>query len=518
MHVVNSVMNTGRRALLGTLAGAIAISACGCASPWWHAFLDPTQTGNFRENLDQEILDMISFRDHPSGIPHAVDPTPDDLVAIVEVYRIGPGDAVQVQFQDFRFRGDVQEITLLVNELGQIDVPQLGLLDVSGLTSHELRQVLVAESIARGIYAEGSDPLITATLAYRQQRQFSISGTVLTPGQYQIPRPDFRLLEAINVAGGLEENVKTVFVSRNERRETRNGDWAPASDLRSNGAAAAPPVEEPDWGAAFSEGAGASEDSASAELLLPTADLSPHDELVDALQPREQDNTATTADRGNGDKPGPLPPFAFNGQQKTTRGPVDSSDEVVDWEELASEGQQRIIRIPAERLRTFDSSYNIVIRSGDTIHIDPGPVGLYYMGGHVNRPGTYQLNGEEITLTGAVTAAGGLDPLAWPTRCEIRRRIDSGREEITQWDFARIHAGQDPNIYLKPNDEINIGTHAIAPLLATIRNSFRLTYGFGFVYDRNFADIDAYFGQSNPYDRRRAEVNQRFPGLVPFFN
>jgi hypothetical protein len=62
---------------------------------------------------------------------------------------------------------------------------------------------------------------------------------------------------------------------------------------------------------------------------------------------------------------------------------------------------------------------------------------------------------------------------------------------------------------------IDVGTHAIAPFLLTIRNSFRLTYGFGFVYDRNFADLDAYFPQQNPTDRRRSELSSRFPGLFP---
>jgi polysaccharide biosynthesis/export protein len=32
-----------------------------------------------------------------------------------------------------------------------------------------------------------------------------------------------------------------------------------------------------------------------------------------------------------------------------------------------------------------------------------------------------------------------------------------------------------------------VGTNALAPFLAAIRGSFRFTYGFGFLYDRNFA-------------------------------
>ena len=34
--------------------------------------------------------------------------------------------------------------------------------------------------------------------------------------------------------------------------------------------------------------------------------------------------------------------------------------------------------------------------------------------------------------------------------------------------------------------------------MATARNAFRMAYGFGFVYDRNFADIDSYDAKANP--------------------
>jgi hypothetical protein len=35
---------------------------------------------------------------------------------------------------------------------------------------------------------------------------------------------------------------------------------------------------------------------------------------------------------------------------------------------------------------------------------------------------------------------------------------------------------------------IEVGTSVRAPFWAVVRNAFRMTYGFGFVYDRNFAD------------------------------
>jgi hypothetical protein len=45
-----------------------------------------------------------------------------------------------------------------------------------------------------------------------------------------------------------------------------------------------------------------------------------------------------------------------------------------------------------------------------------------------------------------------------------------------------------PDVYLKPDDRINVGTNFWAYPLAVVRNGFRVSYGFGFVLDRNFGD------------------------------
>ena len=54
-------------------------------------------------------------------------------------------------------------------------------------------------------------------------------------------------------------------------------------------------------------------------------------------------------------------------------------------------------------------------------------------------------------------------------------------------DLERIFAGEQPDIFLKPDDQILVGTNALAPFLAAVRGAFRISYGFGFQYDRNFA-------------------------------
>jgi len=65
-------------------------------------------------------------------------------------------------------------------------------------------------------------------------------------------------------------------------------------------------------------------------------------------------------------------------------------------------------------------------------------------------------------------------------------------------DLDKIASGEQPDFFIKPHDLINVGTHATARWRAVLRNAFRATYGFGFVYDRNFANKDFYGQTFNP--------------------
>jgi polysaccharide export outer membrane protein len=65
-------------------------------------------------------------------------------------------------------------------------------------------------------------------------------------------------------------------------------------------------------------------------------------------------------------------------------------------------------------------------------------------------------------------------------------------------DLDKIASGEQPDFFIKPNDLINVGTHPTSRWRAILRNAFRATYGFGFVYDRNFAYRDYYGTTYNP--------------------
>jgi len=130
-----------------------------------------------------------------------------------------------------------------------------------------------------------------------------------------------------------------------------------------------------------------------------------------------------------------------------------------------------------------------VVRPGDVIRVPAPVIGNVYIGGAIQRPGTYALPGDkDLTLKQLVFAAGNLAPTAIPERVDLIRRVGDDQEATIRINLRDIFHGVEPDFYLKPNDTINIGTNWLASPLAVIRNGFRMTYGFGFIIDRNFDD------------------------------
>jgi protein involved in polysaccharide export with SLBB domain len=108
------------------------------------------------------------------------------------------------------------------------------------------------------------------------------------------------------------------------------------------------------------------------------------------------------------------------------------------------------------------------------------------MGGHVGAAGAYGLNGNKITLKQAVSAARMMDPYAIPQKTDVIRRIGDN-ELFLRVDLTAVFEGRQPDIYIKPNDVITVGTDWYPPFLIALRTAFRFSYGFGFIYDRNYA-------------------------------
>jgi protein involved in polysaccharide export with SLBB domain len=150
---------------------------------------------------------------------------------------------------------------------------------------------------------------------------------------------------------------------------------------------------------------------------------------------------------------------------------------------------ERIIEIPYDRLKSGESRYNIVVRPDDRIFVEEPEIGVVYIDGQIVRPGTFNLpvNGK-LTLSRLVAAAGGLGQLAIPERVDLVRMVGDNREATIRLNLGAIRQRTEPDVLLKPDDHIIIGTNFWATPLAIIRNGFRATYGFGFLLDRNFGN------------------------------
>jgi polysaccharide export outer membrane protein len=414
----------------------------------------------------------------------------------------------------------------IINEVGNITLQNLGQVHVSGLTPTQLEAKIGQLAVDKGfLLAKGNGspgPQVSVQLMQSRARIFSLLGQVQAAGTYNIIGTDFRLLDALalgrDVAGLNQPGMDYLYVIRPQKNAgvipaAAQPTAAPATNplkaldtLKPGAAAPTTPatpagdgpvllrplpqvvtltdIPEPPkvlaqagLDAAISGGTSVLPPAAPAPATMPAAAPSPvapaATEPVDLSQ----------AVGGTASKPGMI---FVNG--KWVEASPGAAETMTPGEaEAAASGVSipRVIRIPINRLKEGDPRYNIVIRPGDIINVPNIEPGEFYLLGHINRPGVYSLTGRKVTLKQAVAAAGGLDPVAIPRRCDLIRRI--GNTEVTvQVDLQRIFDGEQPDIFLKSNDLVNVGTDMIAPFLAVTRNAYRASYGWGFTYDRNF--------------------------------
>jgi hypothetical protein len=182
------------------------------------------------------------------------------------------------------------------------------------------------------------------------------------------------------------------------------------------------------------------------------------------------------------------PATAPAAEPQAAPGERSQSQDPFGWSKVDRSDQARVIAINLEQLNNGDPRMNIVMRNNDIIHVPSLDVGEFYIMGEVSRPGVYSLTGRLITVKMAVAAAGNFNGLAWPENTLLIRRIGGTQEQFIPINLEAIFRGEDPDLFLKPNDVIAVGTDVRSTFFAVIRNAFRMTYGFGFIYDRNFAD------------------------------
>jgi len=482
--------SAARRSLAVAAGVAAAALLGGCEVK---SFLDPSEMGRY----DRAPLVMPILRTLDTGVEeinedflNAAPPRPEDLVPQAIDYRIDRGDLISVAVTDLQAPGVETVKTVRVSESGNVSLPYIGPVQALGRTEAELEQ-----DVVRAYGPEGANLIqraqVSVTVAEARGRTFSILGSVAAPGQYAIVQSDFRILDALVVARDTSTVlVKELYVLRKVSADQQQNaaparvpTTGPANDVLAPRTGAGPSK----WDDLF-----APKPSAATPVLL---QAEPDDGVAPATAPAEPGGRYVTVDgrevlvREPNAGPGAAvtettPPDRLAPEPTA---PSDARATPFEFQPPPTSADMRVIRVNLLSLRSGDLSQNIVVRAGDMIIVPtPGSVGVYYVGGHVQRTGVYQL-AQDQTLKQAIISAGMLDQLAIPERTDVIRRVAGDREVYARVDLTKIFDGSQPDLYLKPNDQIMVGTNFLAPFLAAIRGGFRVTYGFGFLYDRNFA-------------------------------
>ena len=128
-------------------------------------------------------------------------------------HRIQPDDEIAVRFLNnlditkgltMSNSGGITGVIFLVNRDGDIDLPQVGKLNVMGLTKQQTK-----EAIEKKYAVQYRDPKVEITI---QNLSVSVQGEVRTPGIYKLARERTSLLEVLSAAGGITQFSKKHLV------------------------------------------------------------------------------------------------------------------------------------------------------------------------------------------------------------------------------------------------------------------------------------------------------------------
>jgi polysaccharide biosynthesis/export protein len=514
------------------MAAVVFLGGCeSCLKTGWERLTDPSaMVRSPEQNLTNPIYTSASSADETQELaPGATAPTEDDLKYSTKDYIIGAGDVLDISVLDLFSEGLETVLRRQVTEGGMIDLPLLPeKIKADGLTQAQLQERIV-QGYSPDIL---KNPTVAVTLVLQKQDIFSIIGAVARPGTYNRTKKDMRLLEAIAAAGGtVQTNIRWLYVIRP----------APASPLQEKAASAKPPAielpplptippEQPSGpvapmpgnavtpalptppavvpatkpGATGTAPADADKNLKELNKALPGLDemapraATPASAPSDVGQMQSDRNVkyihsssmstrveqnAPTAKSPSGEGAGPVRPLNLPRQTATSK----PSDDPFNWKKSMQLDGARIIAIDIYRLNEGNPRMNIIIRDNDIINIPPLEQGEFYVMGEVLRPGVYSLTGRRVTVKMAVAAAGNLSQIAWPSNSILIRRIGDNQEQLIPINVEAIFHGEQPDMFLKADDVVAVGTHWAANFMAVFRNAFRLTYGFGFIYDRNFS-------------------------------
>ncbi len=532
--------------LLTSLMIISAVMMSGCNANAWMG--DPTAAGYYKPTPTTiPILDRIDIIEEPLQRSQISKVTPSDLMPGDLTYRIAPGDGVTADIYGLYNPQQNHQVTRRVDQSGYFRAPEVGDVLAAGLTQQEFQDRLIQ---AYGKVM--SNPSIQVSMVDSTAFTYTMYGELQRWGVFNLVDPNLRLVDALALAGGVPQTTKKIYIIRqlplsddvvpsweknssaqDTKAPTTNDDYTSfvpstpsqeanvSSDVSIEdlinqldiGDPSTPPSSTMSKDENVTDPVQDTQDAQDAEntevqetpTILPGILQDDPNELIDIddLVPmRATNKPPVDIDQlmePSGNIPAAAPAFIYVPERDEWI-PVDTSGNKTknNDSKIKNQGQEattpktmleRIIEIPWDRLKHGDSSYNIVVRPDDRVYVAASPYGNVYLRGAVARPGVFQLpTSGGLTLARMIAAAGGLGPTAKPEKVSVTRRIGENLEATVTLNLAAIMQKTEPDIFLRADDLVSVGTDWGSTPMAIIRNGFRTSYGFGFLLDRNFGN------------------------------
>lgn len=114
-----------------------------------------------------------------------------------------------------------------------------------------------------------------------------------------------------------------------------------------------------------------------------------------------------------------------------------------------------------------DPRLNIMVQNGDVV--DVPFAGSAYVLGAVRKPGNILVK-ENLTVTQAISLAGGIDPILGTNSITIMRVDEKGKPVNIDTNYSSIISRNDPDLSIKNNDVIVVNESSVKKALYVIRS------------------------------------------------
>jgi protein involved in polysaccharide export with SLBB domain len=373
---------------------------------------------------------------------------PVQTVPVGPEYVIGPGDTIRILIW-----GSVQgEYTLMVDNNGQIAIPKIGVIHVSGLTYWQLREV-----IDREFSRQFTNFQINVTLDNLRTIQVFVVGQARFPGSYAVSSLS-TLISALFAAGGPSKSgsMRNIQVRRSNRVIAQfdmydfllRGDKSKDVRLMSQDVIFIPPIGPlAAIGAPRLENVGVAAEKGKAETVAVEGGEPAIGGPVKIPGIFELKNERTLSDLLN--LGGGLADTAFRGRVQVLR--IKNHKEMVLFEDYL----EKVLHCPGPDIPLVDGDFVKIFRVPDVVEKK------VRLAGAVKKPGEFGIN-DGMRVKDLIDYAGGLLMEANQQEAEITRVSITPEGPVTSRHYFNLRSALSgstrDNILLRPNDYVFIRT------------------------------------------------------------